>query len=64
MLDVSNGCHNYVPIQESFAFGNRSSRDVVLAFAIENLKTVSLLYMKKNKKSKAINFCKKNLIQA
>jgi hypothetical protein len=59
VLGVSNGCHSYVSIQKSFAFGNGSNRNMVLTFAIENQKkTVSLLYTKKNKKSKAIIYNK------
>jgi hypothetical protein len=48
VLAVSNVCHGYVPIQESFAFGNGSNRNVVLTFGIENPKNcLSALLEKK-----------------
>jgi len=50
----SNSCHRKFPIRESFALGCVSNRVVVLTFANEKSTTLSMLYMKKNEKSKVI----------
>jgi len=55
----SNSCHRKFPICESSALGYVSNRDVVLTFANEKSIILSMLYMKKNEKSKVIILRKK-----
>ena len=55
----SNSCHRKFPIRESSALGYVSNRDVVLTFANEKSIILSMLYMKKNEKSKVIILRKK-----